>query len=87
MFAYLLIYTTGWQFEKVNHLINEEIGDLVNEEEELSNLVDEEGGEAKDGLFLNDRANLLQAGHLQLPGQKNTVVLYMGLDGMDHRMG
>ena len=52
-----------------NHLVNEEIGELVNEDEELTNLVDEEGSEAKNGLLLDDRANLLQAGHLQLPGQ------------------
>ena len=53
-----------------NHLVNEEIGELVNEDEELTNLVDEEGSEAKNGLLLDDRANLLQAGHLQLPGQR-----------------
>ena len=57
-----------------NHLVSEEIGELVNEDEELTNLVDEEGGEAKNGLLLDDRANLLQAGHLQLPGQKNEIL-------------
>ena len=56
-------------------ILNDEIGDLVNEEEELTNLVDEEGGEAKDGLLLNDRANLLQAGHLQLPGQRMSSLM------------
>ena len=42
-----------------NHLVNEEIGELVKEDEELTNLVDEEGGEAEDSLLLHDRANLL----------------------------
>ena len=84
----VVFHTTGWQFKKFNQpksSVIEEIGGLVNEEEELTNLVNEEGGEAKDSLLLNDRANLLEAGYLQLPGKmqslKMDVAVWDGISG------
>ena len=40
--------------------------------EEQTYLVDEEGGEAEDGLLLHHRASFLQAGHVELPAEKKT---------------
>ena len=50
---------------------DDEGGDFFNDEkEEQTHLINEEGGEAKDSLLLNNRACLFQAGNLQLPGWK-----------------
>ena len=44
----------------------------ASKKEEQSDLVDEEGGEAEDGLLLHHRASFLQAGHVELPAEKKT---------------
>ena len=61
--------TTGWQCEKaIQPKSTSSMWSMRRRRSYQTHLVNEEGGEAKDGLLLDNRAFFLQAGHLQLPG-------------------